>query len=74
MLAIATRVGLVSATNLRRRFRAHLGTTPGTYRRTFSDPRLAHQDDEPAPETSREAMPDPRRPGVFRDDGRRRLG
>ncbi|MEU4362242.1 helix-turn-helix domain-containing protein [Promicromonospora sp. NPDC023987] len=42
--AIATRVGLVSATNLRRRFRAHLGTTPGTYRRTFSDPRLAHQD------------------------------
>ncbi|MFB4317250.1 GlxA family transcriptional regulator [Actinomadura sp. 21ATH] len=34
--AIATRVGLTSAVNLRRRFRAHLGTTPGAYRRTFS--------------------------------------
>ncbi|MGW6540138.1 GlxA family transcriptional regulator [Streptomyces sp. NPDC055051] len=33
--AVATRVGLVSAINLRRRFRAHLGTTPGAYRRTF---------------------------------------
>lgn len=35
--AIATRVGLSSAVNLRRRFRAHLGTTPGAYRRTFSE-------------------------------------
>jgi AraC family transcriptional activator FtrA len=34
---IATRVGLASAVNLRRRFRAHLGTTPGAYRRTFSE-------------------------------------
>jgi AraC family transcriptional activator FtrA len=34
--SIATRVGLTSAVNLRRRFRAHLGTTPGAYRRTFS--------------------------------------
>jgi AraC family transcriptional activator FtrA len=37
--AIATRVGLASAVNLRRRFRAHLGTTPGTYRRTFGERR-----------------------------------
>jgi AraC family transcriptional activator FtrA len=35
---IATRVGLNSAVNLRRRFRAHLGTTPGDYRRTFRTP------------------------------------
>ncbi|GAA4721678.1 GlxA family transcriptional regulator [Phytohabitans rumicis] len=35
--AIATRVGLASAVNLRRRFRVHLGTTPGIYRRTFSE-------------------------------------
>ncbi|MWA08515.1 GlxA family transcriptional regulator [Streptomyces sp. BA2] len=35
--AIATRVGLASAVNLRRRFRAHLGTTPGAYRRIFSE-------------------------------------
>ncbi|MES4906714.1 MULTISPECIES: helix-turn-helix domain-containing protein [unclassified Streptomyces] len=35
--AIATRVGLASAVNLRRRFRTHLGTTPGAYRRTFSE-------------------------------------
>ncbi|GEC10603.1 AraC family transcriptional regulator [Streptomyces spinoverrucosus] len=35
--AIATRVGLASAVNLRRRFRVHLGTTPGAYRRTFSE-------------------------------------
>ncbi|GLH99347.1 GlxA family transcriptional regulator [Phytohabitans aurantiacus] len=35
--AIATRVGLASAVNLRRRFRVHLGTTPGSYRRTFSE-------------------------------------
>jgi AraC family transcriptional activator FtrA len=33
--AIATRVGLTSAVNLRRRFRTHLGTTPGAYRRAF---------------------------------------
>ncbi|WP_404800167.1 helix-turn-helix domain-containing protein [Actinomadura algeriensis] len=37
--AIAARVGLVSAGNLRRRFRAHLGTTPGAYRRTFGETR-----------------------------------
>ena len=36
---IAARVGLASAVNLRRRFRAHLGTTPGTYRRTFGETR-----------------------------------
>ncbi|MFG2146145.1 GlxA family transcriptional regulator [Streptomyces sp. NPDC048696] len=35
--AIATRVGLASAVNLRRRFRAALGTTPGAYRRTFGE-------------------------------------
>jgi AraC family transcriptional activator FtrA len=33
--AIAQRVGLSSAVNLRRRFRAALGTTPAAYRRTF---------------------------------------
>ncbi|MCK2239428.1 MULTISPECIES: GlxA family transcriptional regulator [unclassified Crossiella] len=33
--AIARRVGLSSATNLRRRFAGALGTTPGAYRRTF---------------------------------------
>lgn len=32
--AIAARVGLHSAVNLRRRFHAHVGTTPGAYRRT----------------------------------------
>ncbi|MEV0704163.1 helix-turn-helix domain-containing protein [Saccharopolyspora sp. NPDC050389] len=37
--AIATRVGLASAVNLRRHFRAHLGTTPGAYRRTFGETR-----------------------------------
>jgi AraC family transcriptional activator FtrA len=36
---IAARVGLASAVNLRRRFRAHLGTTPGNYRRTFGETR-----------------------------------
>jgi AraC family transcriptional activator FtrA len=35
--AIASRVGLASAVNLRRRFRTHLGTTPGAYRRTFGE-------------------------------------
>jgi AraC family transcriptional activator FtrA len=33
--AIAARVGLSSAVNLRRRFRDRVGTTPGGYRRTF---------------------------------------
>jgi len=33
--AIATRVGLASAVNLRRRFRTALGTTPGAHRRVF---------------------------------------
>ncbi|WP_280258911.1 GlxA family transcriptional regulator [Nocardia wallacei] len=35
--AVAARVGLASAVNLRRHFREHLGTTPGAYRRTFSE-------------------------------------
>lgn len=35
--AIATRVGLSSAVNLRRRFRTTLGTTPGAYRRIFGE-------------------------------------
>lgn len=34
---IARRVGLSSATNLRRRFLRILGTTPGAYRRAFQD-------------------------------------
>lgn len=34
---IAARVGLSSAVNLRRRFRAALGTTPGAYRRVFGE-------------------------------------
>lgn len=34
--AIAHRVGLSSATNLRRRFQKALGTTPGAYRRAFN--------------------------------------
>ncbi|MFI6167789.1 helix-turn-helix domain-containing protein [Nocardia sp. NPDC051052] len=33
--AVARRVGLSSATNLRRRFLSALGTTPGAYRRAF---------------------------------------
>lgn len=33
--AIATRVGLTTAVNLRRRFRDRVGTTPGAYRRAF---------------------------------------
>lgn len=37
--AVAARVGLASALNLRRRFRTHLGTTPGAYRRTFGTTR-----------------------------------
>ena len=35
MEAIATRVGLTSAVNLRRRFHTQVGTTPGAYRRAF---------------------------------------
>ncbi|MEU6378200.1 helix-turn-helix domain-containing protein [Streptomyces sp. NPDC046909] len=34
--AVATRVGLASAVNLRRRFRTATGTTPGAYRRAFA--------------------------------------
>ncbi len=34
---VAARVGLASAVNLRRRFRTHLGTTPGAYRRLFGE-------------------------------------
>ncbi|MET8545165.1 helix-turn-helix domain-containing protein [Kitasatospora sp. NPDC004799] len=37
--AIATRVGLASAVNLRHRFRTALGTTPGAYRRAFGEAR-----------------------------------
>lgn len=33
--AIAVRVGLTSAVNLRRHFRTQVGTTPGAYRRAF---------------------------------------
>ncbi|MFD3479032.1 GlxA family transcriptional regulator [Streptomyces sp. NPDC058695] len=36
--AIAARVGLTSAVNLRRRFRSEIGTTPGAYRRAFRVP------------------------------------
>lgn len=36
--AIAARVGLTSAVNLRRRFRSETGTTPGAYRRAFQVP------------------------------------
>ncbi|MGF1426081.1 helix-turn-helix domain-containing protein [Kitasatospora sp. LaBMicrA B282] len=35
--AIAGKVGLASAVNLRRRFHTALGTTPGAYRRTFGE-------------------------------------
>jgi AraC family transcriptional activator FtrA len=56
--SIATRVGLASAVNLRRRFRAHLGTTPGTYRRTFGEP--PH---EPPHEPLREPLREPRPAG-----------
>ncbi len=35
--AVATRVGLASAVNLRCRFRAAFGTTPGAYRRAFGE-------------------------------------
>ncbi|MER6300159.1 helix-turn-helix domain-containing protein [Kitasatospora sp. NPDC001539] len=44
--AVAARVGLASAVNLRRRFHAALGTTPGAYRRTFGSAR-ADQDAYP---------------------------
>ncbi|HEY1642775.1 MAG TPA: helix-turn-helix domain-containing protein [Streptosporangiaceae bacterium] len=36
--AIASRTGLTSAANLRRRFRTAYGTTPGAYRRAFGEP------------------------------------
>ncbi|MCM3882623.1 helix-turn-helix domain-containing protein [Frankia sp. R82] len=36
--AIAARVGLCSAVNLRRRFRAQVGTTPSAHRRAFRNP------------------------------------
>jgi AraC family transcriptional regulator, transcriptional activator FtrA len=36
--AIAARVGIASAVNLRRRFRDQVGTTPGAYRRAFRVP------------------------------------
>ncbi|WP_280240882.1 helix-turn-helix domain-containing protein [Nocardia abscessus] len=36
--AIAVRVGLTSAVDLRRRFRTQVGTTPGAYRRAFRVP------------------------------------
>ena len=36
--AIAARVGLASPVNLRRRFRAQVGTTPGAYRRALRSP------------------------------------
>ncbi len=39
--AIAARVGLTSAVNLRRRFRDQVGTTPGAYRRAFRSPEPA---------------------------------
>ena len=38
---IAVRVGLSSATNLRRRFRAMVNTTPAAYRRSFGSSRSA---------------------------------
>lgn len=44
---IATRVGLASAVNLRRHFRAQLGTTPGAYRRTFGETHHGHAAPEP---------------------------
>ncbi|MFG2291915.1 helix-turn-helix domain-containing protein [Streptomyces sp. NPDC048603] len=43
---IATRVGLSSAVNLRRRFRTAFGTTPGSYRRVFGESRPR---EDPAP-------------------------
>ncbi|MFJ7078973.1 GlxA family transcriptional regulator [Streptomyces sp. NPDC098781] len=42
--AIAPRVGLTSAVNLRRRFRSEMGTTPGAYRRAF---RVRNPSDRP---------------------------
>ncbi|NEE27521.1 helix-turn-helix domain-containing protein, partial [Streptomyces sp. SID7982] len=35
--AVAARVGLSSAVNLRRRFHSAVGTTPGAYRRLFGE-------------------------------------
>ncbi|MFH0172771.1 GlxA family transcriptional regulator [Streptomyces cacaoi] len=44
---VAERVGLSSAVNLRRHFRAVLGTTPGAYRRVFGEPGGAPVQDSP---------------------------
>ena len=41
--AIAARVGLGSAVNLRRRFHAQVGTTPGAYRRALQAARTPTQ-------------------------------
>ncbi|MGW5047471.1 helix-turn-helix domain-containing protein [Streptomyces griseoluteus] len=46
--SVAARTGLSSAVNLRRRFRAALGTTPGHYRQTFNTGGTRHQA-EPGP-------------------------
>ncbi len=46
---IAARVGLSSATNLRRRFVDAVGTTPAAYRRTFQVPKLHRRAHPPMP-------------------------
>jgi AraC family transcriptional activator FtrA len=62
--AIATRVGLASAVNLRRRFRAHIGTTPGAYRRTFGESRSTITGGRPPAGSGRYSTPGrARRPG-----------
>ncbi len=48
--AIATRVGLSSATNLRRRFHHAVGTAPAAYRRTFQ---VIPPQDVPSPRATR---------------------
>ncbi len=48
--AIATRVGLSSATNLRRRFHHAVGTAPAAYRRTFQ---VIPPQDDPSPRATR---------------------
>lgn len=56
--AIAARVGLTSAVNLRRRFRARMDTTPGAYRRAFRG-----RPSPPSPPTApAERPPAPRHP------------
>lgn len=56
---IASRVGLASAVNLRRHFRAQLGTTPGAYRRTFGETgRSPSTGPRPAPENGAGAQAD----------------